>query len=114
MEQRHDGLMGLLIGITRSDKSPPIKAMIGKAKRLLIWDAKNEYGPAFQLNVIRTLPELTNTLRKSTGSGRIAFAPTGYSKAEFDGFCIWSRQKEAVIVIEELVSVTNSSKASGY
>ena len=118
MGKRNDGLMGLFIGITRSGKSTPIKAMIPKAKRLLIWDAKNEYGQAFNLKVIRSMPQLLNELRKTTGNGRFAFVPTGYSKPEFDNFCrlahIWNRQKEAVIVIEELAAVTNSGKASGY
>ena len=118
MGTRKDGLMGLFIGITRSGKSTPIKAMIPKAKRLLIWDAKNEYGAAFNLQVIRSMPELLNKLRSTTGNGRFAFVPTGYSKAEFDNFCrlahIWNRQKEAVIVIEELAAVTNAGKASGY
>ncbi len=118
MGRRKDGLMGLFIGITRSGKSTPIKAMIPNAKRLLIWDAKNEYGQPFKLKVIRTMPELLAALRKTTGNGRFAFVPTGYSKQEFDQFCrlahIWNRQKEAVIVIEELAAVTNSGKASGY
>jgi len=118
MGRRKDGLMGLFIGITRSGKSTSIKAMIPKAKRLLIWDAKNEYGPTFKLKVIRTMPQLLSELRKATCKGRFAFVPTGYSKQEFDNFCrlahIWSRQKEAVIVIEELAAVTNSGKASGY
>ncbi len=118
MGKRKDGLLGLFIGITRSGKSTPIKAMIPKAKRLLIWDAKNEYGPAFKLKVIRSMPQLLSELRKAKGNGRFAFVPTGYSKQEFDDFCrlahIWNRQKEAVIVIEELAAVTNSGKASGY
>jgi len=118
MGKRNDGLMGLFIGITRSGKSTPIKAMIPKAKRLLIWDAKNEYGPTFNLTVIRSMPQLLSELRKATGNGRFAFVPTGYSKQEFDSFCrlahIWNRQSPAVIVIEELAAVTNSGKASGY
>jgi len=118
MGKRNDGLMGLFIGITRSGKSTPIKAMIPKAKRLLIWDAKNEYGLAFKMKVIRSVSELLITLKKATGNGKFAFVPTGYSKQEFDQFCrlahIWNRQKEAVIVIEELAAVTNSGKASGY
>lgn len=118
MGKRNDGLMGLFIGITRSGKSTPIKAMIAKAKRLLIWDAKNEYGLAFNMKVIRSMPELLTVLRKAKGSGKFAFVPTGYSKQEFDQFCrlahIWNRQSPAVIVIEELAAVTNSGKASGY
>ncbi len=118
MGKRNDGLMGLFIGITRSGKSTPIKAMIPKAKRLLIWDSKNEYGPAFKLKVIRSTPQLLTELRKAKGGGKFTFVPTGYSKQEFDQFCrlahIWNRQKEAVIVIEELAAVTNSGKASGY
>ena len=77
MGMREDGSLGLFIGITRSGKSTPIKAMITKAKRLLIWDAKNEYGPSMNLTVIRSLPELLSVLRKSTGNGRFAFVPTG-------------------------------------
>lgn len=118
MGKRNDGLMGLFIGITRSGKSTPIKAMIPNAKRLLIWDAKNEYSAAFNLTVIKSLPQLLTALRKATGSARFAYVPSGYSKAEFDGFCrlahIWNRQKETVIVIEELAAVTNAGKASGY
>ncbi len=118
MGKRNDGLMGLFIGITRSGKSTPIKAMIPKAKRLLIWDAKNEYGPAFNLTVVRSMPQLLAELRKCKGNGRFAFVPTGYSKQEFDNFCrlayIWNRQSPAVIVIEELAAVTNAGKASGY
>lgn len=92
--------------------------MIPKAKRLLIWDAKNEYGSAFNMKVIRSMPQLLAELRKATNNGKFAFVPTGYSKQEFDQFCrlahIWNRQKQAVIVIEELAAVTNSGKASGY
>ncbi len=36
----------------------------------------------------------------------------------FDNFCrlahTWNRQKEAIIVVEELAAVTNTGKASGY
>lgn len=118
MGMRKDGLMALFIGITRSGKSTPIKAMIVHAKRLLVWDAKNEYAVEFGLTVVRTMPELLRALRQSTGNARFAYVPTGYSKDEFNKFCrlahIWNRQKEAVIVIEELAAVTNSGKASGY
>ena len=118
MQTRNDGIMGLFIGITRSGKSTPIKAMIAKAPRLLVWDAKNEYGPAFNLVVIRSLPELLTRLRSCKGRGRFAYVPTGYNRKEFDAFCrlahTWNRQKEAVIVIEELAAVTNAGKASGY
>jgi hypothetical protein len=118
MGRRNDGLMGLFIGITRSGKSTPIKAMLPKAKRLLIWDAKNEYGGAFDLIIVRSLPDLLNRLRDCKAGGRFAYVPTGYSKQEFDSFCrlahTWNRQSPAVIVIEELAAVTNSGKAIGY
>ncbi len=121
MGKRQDGLMGLFIGITRSGKSTPIKAMIKdprKAKRVLVWDAKNEYGPSLGLTVIKTLPDLLTTLKTTKGNGRFSYVPTGFSKQEFDNFCrlahIWNRQKEAVIIVEELAAVTNTGKASGY
>ncbi len=121
MGKRADGKMGLFIGITRSGKSTPIKALIKspqKAKRVLVWDAKNEYGPSLGLTVIKTLPELLTTLKSTTGKGRFAYVPTGFDKKEFDNFCrlahVWNRQNEAIIVIEELAAVTNTGKASGY
>lgn len=121
MGRRADGKMGLFIGITRSGKSTPIKAMIKcakKAKRVLIWDAKNEYGPSLGLTVIKSLADLLTTLKKTQGNGRFAYVPTGFDKKEFDHFCrlahVWNRQKEAIIVIEELAAVTNTGKAAGY
>jgi len=121
MGKRKDGTMGLFIGITRSGKSTPIKAMIKnprQAKRVLVWDAKNEYGASLNLIVVKTLPDLLETLKNAKGDGRYAYVPTGFSKAEFDAFCrlahTWNRQKPAIIVIEELAAVTNTGKASGY
>ena len=121
MGKRKDGVMGLFIGITRSGKSTPIKAMIKdprKAKRVLVWDAKNEYGPSLGLKVIKTLEALLMALKATKGAGRFAYVPSGFSKQEFDNFCrlahTWNRQKEAIIVIEELAAVTNTGKASGY
>ncbi len=121
MGKRRDGTMGLFIGITRSGKSTPIKAMIKdpkKAKRVLVWDAKNEYGPSLGLTVIKTLPDLLMALKNTKGNGRFSYVPTGFSKQEFDNFCrlahTWNRQKESIIVIEELAAVTNTGKASGY
>lgn len=118
MTMRNDGLMGLFVGISRSGKSTPIKVFIEKTNRLLIWDAKNEYGPVFNLTIIRSLPELLDALRNCKGAGRFAYVPSGYNRKEFDSFCrlahTWNRQKEAVIVIEELAAVTNAGKAAGY
>jgi len=121
MGKRQDGIMGLFIGITRSGKSTPIKAMITnarQAKRVLIWDAKNEYGPSLGLTVIKTLPELLKRLKAATGNGRFAYVPSSFDKKEFDHFCrlahTWNRQQEAVIIVEELAAVTNTGKASGY
>lgn len=113
MGKRKDGVMGLFIGITRSGKSTP-----RKTKRVLVWDAKNEYGPSLGLKVIKTLPDLLMTLKATKGNGHFSYVPTGFSKQEFDNFCrlahTWNRQKEAIIVIEELAAVTNTGKASGY
>jgi len=121
MGKRKDGTMGLFIGITRSGKSTPIKAMIKnprQAKRVLVWDAKNEYGPSLGLTVIKSLEELLTTLKKAQDSGRFSYVPSGFSKQEFNAFCrlahTWNRQKPAIIVIEELAAVTNTGKASGY
>jgi hypothetical protein len=121
MGRRTDGKMGLFIGITRSGKSTPIKALIQRPRsqpRVLVWDAKNEYGPSVGLTVIKTLPALLETLKRATGKGRFSYVPTGFDKKEFDHFCrlahIWNRQQEATIIIEELAAVTNTGKASGY
>ncbi|MBX2809765.1 MAG: hypothetical protein KTR20_14160 [Cellvibrionaceae bacterium] len=118
MGKRLDGTMGLFLGITRSGKSTPIKALVKKVKRVLVWDAKNEYGPSLGFQVVKSLPELLAILKRTRGNGRFAFVPTGFDKVAFDHFCrlahTWNRQKPAVIVIEELAAVTHAGKASGY
>lgn len=57
-------------------------------------------------------------MKNSKRDGRYAYVLTGFDKKEFDNFCrlahTWNRQKEAIIVIEELAAVTNTGKASGY
>lgn len=114
---RKDGVMGLFIGVSRSGKSTPIKEMIKKAKRLIIWDAKAEYA-GNGIQKVRSLPELLEQLKQTKKTGKYAYIPSSFSKKEFDAFCrlahIWNKQKEAVIVIEELAAVTNSGKAFGY
>ncbi len=117
MQLRNDGVMALFIGVSRSGKSTPIKMMLGKARRVLVFDSKGEYG-ALGLKVIRTLPELLETLRCCSGNGRFAYVPSGYSKQEFNSFCrlahIWNKQAPCLIVVEELAAVTNCGKAFGY
>lgn len=118
MGERHDGVMGLFIGVSRSGKSLPLMCMVEKAPRVLIWDAKAEYGVRFGLDVFRDVSALLQRLKTATGNARIAYIPTGSNaRKEFDLFCrmahTWNRLKPAMIVAEELAAVTHAGKADG-
>ncbi len=97
---------------------PSIYVRINRVRPHRFRDAKNEYGPSLGLTVVKTLPQLLMTLKSTKGNGRFAYVPSGFSKQEFDHFCrlahTWNRQREAIIVVEELAAVTNTGKASGY
>ncbi|MBE0470986.1 MAG: hypothetical protein IBX55_15945 [Methyloprofundus sp.] len=112
METRPDGTIGLYMGITRSGKSTPIKEIVKQRDRVLAFDPKGEY---VQMGFVKceTRAELLKALMDTTGAGKIAFVANSRKDFEFWCDCAfnWNRQKEAVLVPEELANVTNSGKA---
>ncbi|MCA1778952.1 MAG: type IV secretory system conjugative DNA transfer family protein [Xanthomonadaceae bacterium] len=112
METRPDGSIIVYIGITRSGKSTPVKEVCNKNSRVLAYDPKGEYA---QLGFVEceTREQLWQALKNTTGPGKIAFVAN--SRKDFQFWCDcaynWNRQKQAVLVAEELANVTNAGKA---
>lgn len=112
---RKNGTMALFLGITRSGKSVPVKRISEKWERVLVYDPKGEYHTELGYDQANTRRELLDMLKTATGNAKINFP--GVSKSDFLFFCDcafnWNRQKEAMIIAEELGSVTNAGKADG-
>jgi hypothetical protein len=112
MGSREDGATAVFIGITRSGKSTALKEIVKQRNRCLAYDPKGEYS---QLGFVEceTKEQLLFELKKTTGAGKIAFI--GNSRKDFQFWCDcafnWNRQKEAVLIAEELANVTNAGKA---
>ncbi|MFM2476687.1 hypothetical protein [Celerinatantimonas sp. MCCC 1A17872] len=112
---RTNGNMALFLGITRSGKSVPVKRISEKWTRVLVYDPKGEYHLELGFEQANTRRELLDMLKAATGPAKINYM--GISKSDFLFFCDcafnWNHQKEAMIICEELASVTNAGKADG-
>lgn len=113
MSSRSDGFMGLYIGNSRSGKSTAVKKVVAQHSRVLAYDPKGEYA-AMGFTMVETRLDLFNALKQATGSAKIAFIANSRKDFEFWCDCAfnWNRQKEALIVAEELANVTNAGKAA--
>ncbi len=115
-ELRQDGILAIAIAVSRSGKSVWLKRGIERHNRVLAFDPKGEYVTQLGFTACRTRRELLDTLRRETGDAKIAYLQ--HDKKEFDFFCDcafnWNRQKQAVIVCEELGNTTNAGKAAGH
>ncbi|CAA0081281.1 Uncharacterised protein [Zhongshania aliphaticivorans] len=115
MLNRPDGVLAILIGVSRSGKSVYLKSLIERVGRIVAFDPKGEYVRELGFKACHTQAQLISALASSKGDAKIAFV--AIEKNDFQFFCQvakqWNRQKMAVIVCEELANVTNSGKASG-
>ncbi|MAX55392.1 MAG: hypothetical protein CL537_07760 [Alcanivoracaceae bacterium] len=117
MLNRPDGVLAILIGVSRSGKSVYLKSIIEKLGRVVAFDPKGEYVSELGFTACYTKEQLLTALVKAgSGPARIAFV--AIDKPDFQFFCAaakkWNEQARAGIVCEELANVTNTGKASGY
>lgn len=114
MGNRADGVTILNIGKSRSGKTSIIKAVEKLHNRSLAFDPKTEWCE-LGFTLFETKETLFNALVGAVGNIKISFA--SYNKKDFD---FWSacafnfnREKEALLIAEELGAVTDSGKAGG-
>lgn len=113
MGERVSGNRFAIIGASGGGKTTITKMIAEQHKRIAAFDIKEEWSliPGFEsVEDQKTFLEL---LKESTGDLKVAYPKL--TPAEFDFFCKcafnWNRQKEALIIAEELAMVTNSGKA---
>ncbi len=116
MLDRPDGVLAILIGVSRSGKSVYLKSIIEKLGRVVAFDPKGEYVRELGFKACHTREQLLSALVKSgTGPAKIAFV--AIDRPDFDFFCAaakkWNEVARAGIVCEELANVTNTGKATG-
>lgn len=112
---RPDGLLILIVGVSRSGKSVYLKSSVQSDRRVLAFDPNGEYAAQMGYTPAHNRKELVKLLVDSKGGARIAYIQS--DKKEFDFFCDcafnWNRQAQATVVCEELANVTDCGKAAG-
>lgn len=116
MESRLDGLLALMIGLSRSGKSVPIKRAIENSPRSLVFDTKGDYASQLKMERLVTPQQLIEYVHDiGAGDMRAAFMPS--KKRDFDLFCsvgfIAMMYKQLDLVCEEIAQHTNPNKATG-
>lgn len=111
-ERRPDGRLAYVVGFTGSGKTTWVRQQVRGARRLLVWDGKEEWGERDRCKVIASPAELRAVVLK--GAGRYAYR-VPVTRENFETFCrlawVWARSAVGVLVIEELSDVTTPGKA---
>lgn len=115
-ERRPDGRIILVTGSTGAGKTAWTMQQVAHEPRLLVWDAKAEWGARERCRVL----DGSNAFEKLIAAtiplqpGRIAYR-VPVSRESFDLFCraawIWCRAGVGALIVEELADVTPPGKA---
>jgi hypothetical protein len=117
MPGKSDGRNVLVAGATGSGKTAWAMQQIGRAPRLLVWDAMGEWARRARLTAVADLDELGALVADdlmATGRFRVAYAGP-VTRAHFETFCriawVYLRAAPGALVVEELADVTTPGKA---
>lgn len=113
METRQSGNRFLLVGSSGGGKTTISKMIAEYHQRILAFDVKEEWSLMPGFKAVREKAELVNLLKGADGGLKVAYPHL--TSTEFDFFCKcafnWNRQKQALIIAEELAMVTGTAKA---
>lgn len=99
----------VIAGSMGSGKSFETKRAIARERTVFVFDVKNEYGSLPGFRRVYTRADFLAAMRRG---GRVAWATTGVADFEFFCRCVWHRGS-ALVIVEELASVTGTGKAIG-
>lgn len=112
MGTRPDGKTTLCIGKSRSGKSSLLKAIEALWQRSLAFDPKDEW-TQLGFDSVDGRAELVGRLRESLGDVKLSYP--AYDKKDFDFWAAcafnFNRQKQALLIAEELGSVAETGRA---
>jgi len=113
-QKRPDGRIVYVVGFTGAGKTTWTRQEVARESSLLVWDAKEEWGPSFNCKVITTPQQLAQLVMPSSPVMRISYR-VPVTRDNFDVFCklawIYCRSRMGHVVVEELADVTTPSKA---
>jgi hypothetical protein len=112
-----DGRLVIVAGASRSGKTAWTEKQVRGERRLIVWDAEDQWSKLRGFRRVNSMQDLLNACR-SSGPARLAYVPGGNLKEQFDFWagCVlfWGRYYgPCVAVAEELADVTSSAKAPG-
>lgn len=113
--KRPDGQLVVVAGASRSGKTVWVSREVAVARRLLVWDYKNEWHVRYRCRRVSSLIELQRLVKGAPRAERIAFVAPVMDAACFQIFCelawVWLRREVGDLVVEEIASVTSPGKA---
>lgn len=114
---REDGTLVVVTGKTRMGKTGWTAEKVHGARRLLVWDAKNEWGRKFDCEVITTWGDLACAI-----SPKLPAQPERYAfqcpvtRENFEHWCrfafIFVKAAPSTLIVEEICDVSPAQKAS--
>lgn len=113
--QTEDGRLVVVSGASRSGKTAYTVKQVAKQKRVIVWDAEDQWSKLPGFKRITGKAELLAAIQRK-GAARLAFVPSGDIKALFDLWAgcayYWGRYCGACdVVAEELADVSTPAKA---
>lgn len=101
-----------VVGKRGSGKSSWLKQYARGFGRVLVWDPKNEYGPALGVEPVRDLVELADRRHEP----RLVFVPPVVSPAVFDYVArlVYQNRPRSLFLVEELGAVSRSANLIQY
>lgn len=113
MQSRASGNRFLIIGASGGGKTTISKMIAELHDRIAAFDVKEEWSLIPGFKSVREKNKLFELMKESKGALKVAYPQLNSS--EFDFFCKvafnWNRQKQALIIAEELAMVTGTAKA---
>jgi hypothetical protein len=115
LQPRPDGRLIYVAGVSRMGKTVWTAHQVAPERRVLVWDAKDEWSHRYHCRRVESWSELAACVKPGAPIERIAFCPPIMDRKAFDRFCklawVWLRVARGALVIEELADVTTTQKA---
>ena len=116
MATRNDGVLDLILGMTRCGKTSLMYERFKRQKRLIVMDRQAQLAalPGWDWKTAQTYPELRALVLEHLKSPEIAISYQPRSRADFNPFCslayLFGMAKPCTVAVDELAQYTGAGK----